>query len=95
MTLIEGHVTRLRLAAVASLTSNDPLLYFHLTSAVRDLQSAVDDLYSTPRLSDHLWLNSIRDLSPRARHLFSSHFVGEFVSLIDKLETLETNLLVL
>ena len=102
VTLIEGHVTRLRRAFAASLTSSASTstpdgvrtTTSRLTAAVRDLQNAVDDLYSTPRLQEHLWLKSIREVSPKSRAQFSLRFVAEFVSLLDKLETINTNLFV-
>ena len=116
MTLIEGHVSRLRGrvldllsgAGTRRLRASDDGSHRRtgptgatttsigtgLAEAVFDLETSVDDLYYAVRLSEHLWLNSIRCSTEKQHRKFAGEFVSDLASFVDKYDTHKSNLLV-
>jgi hypothetical protein len=85
--LLESHLHKLRTAIEKAVLNRNRLT---ITEGLQAFRAAFIDLYTTPRLSQPVWLNMMCYTTQRVA--LCQHFLKEFMTLVDKYDTKSTKL---
>ncbi|XP_060063354.1 folliculin-interacting protein 2-like [Ylistrum balloti] len=88
ITLFEGHLDKLK-AGVSHAYHNRKKFVHIVMEALENFRRDVQDLYTTPRLSEPVWLNMMSHSS--YRYVMCEKFMKQFMFLVSKYDNKSTN----